>query len=195
MATEYELKFKATEAVLAAIDSAFPCPTETLSMESTYYDTPSGSLSQRRYTLRRRIENGVAVCTLKTPMGCARGEWETECACIEAAVPALIAMGGPAELQALTREGLVPICSAQFTRLAKTVTLPGGVLELALDSGCLTGGNAHAPLCEVEVELKEGDMALCDGFARDLASRFHLETEKASKFQRALMLYKGEHNA
>ncbi len=192
MATEYELKFKATEEVLAAIDSAFSCPTETILMETVYYDTPSGSLSRLRYTLRRRMENGKAVCTIKTPKGAARGEWETECDCIASAVPKLVAMGCPPELTQLTSEGLVPLCGAKFTRLAKTVTLPGGVLELALDSGFLTGGGRQAPLCVVEVELKSGDTTLCDDFARELAKRFDLATEKASKFQRALMLRKGE---
>lgn len=191
MATEYELKFKASLEILAAIDAAFPGGV-VMEMETAYYDTPSGALSQRRYTLRRRLENGISVCTLKTPAGDARGEWEVECEDITAAVPKLISMGATAELQELTKEGIVHICGAKFTRLAKTVSLPECTVEIALDRGVLLGGGKTEPLCEAEVELKAGDKAACDAFAKELAERFGLVTEEKSKFARALRLYKGE---
>ena len=191
MATEYELKFKAAEAVLSAIDAAFPGGI-VLEMETAYYDTPTGAMSKRRYTLRRRLENGVSVCTLKTPAGDARGEWETECEDIAAAIPKLIAMGAPADLEMLTKEGLVHICGAKFTRLAKTVILPECTVEIALDKGVLLGGGRTEPLCEAEVELKAGTKAACDAFGKALAERFGLVTEEKSKFARALALYRGD---
>ena len=191
MATEYELKFKATEEALSAIHEAFPGGI-VMEMETTYYDTPAGAMSARRYTLRRRSENGISVCTLKTPAGKARGEWEVECEDITAAVPKLIAMGAPAELEALTKEGLVHICGAKFTRLAKIITLPECTVEIALDKGILLGGGKTEPLCEAEVELKEGETAACDAFGKKLAERFGLTVEEKSKFARALALYRGE---
>ena len=108
MATEYELKFKADSQTLAAMDAAFPGGNR-MEMETAYYDTPTGKLSKRRYTLRRRLENGISVCTLKTPAGDARGEWETECENIEAAIPKLIEMGAPAELGDMVKEGAVVV--------------------------------------------------------------------------------------
>ena len=191
MATEYELKFKVSADILAAIDSAFPGST-VMEMETAYYDTPTGAMSGRRYTLRRRLENGVSVCTLKTPAGDARGEWETECEDIEAAIAKLVAMGAPADLEDMVKEGLIHICGAKFTRLAKTVSLPECTVEIALDKGILLGGNKVEPLCEAEVELKEGAKAACDAFAAELAERFGLVSEEKSKFARALRLYKGE---
>ena len=190
MSTEYELKFRATEAVLSAIDRAFPGGS-VIEMETAYYDTPTGAMSNRRYTLRRRMENGISVCTLKTPAGDARGEWEAECDAIEAAIPKLVEMGAPADLTILAKEGLVHICGAKFTRLAKTITLPECTVEIALDKGILLGGGKTEPLCEAEVELKEGEKAACDTFAKELADRFGLVTEAKSKFARALALYKG----
>lgn len=191
MATEYELKFKASADVLAAMDAAYPGGT-AMEMETAYYDTPTGAMSAQRYTLRRRLENGISVCTLKTPAGDARGEWETECDSIEAAIPKLIEMGAPADLGELTKEGLVHICGAKFTRLAKTVILPECTVEIALDQGILLGGGKTEPLCEAEVELKDGAKAACDAFAGELAKKFGLVTEGKSKFARALRLYKGE---
>ena len=192
MATEYELKFLATPQNLTVVEGAFFGSWTQVHMETAYYDTPSSALSARRYTLRRRLENGVSVCTLKTPAGIARNEWETECDTITAAIPKLLAMGCPPELEMLVQEGLVHICGAKFTRLAKVVTLEDCTVELALDRGELTGGGRTEPLCEIEVELKAGSQAACDAFAGELADRFGLQIEEKSKFRRALALYKGE---
>lgn len=191
MATEYELKFKATAEVLSAIDGAFPGGV-AMQMETAYYDTPTGAMSERRYTLRRRLENGVPVCTLKIPAGNARGEWEAECEDITAAIPKLIEIGAPAELEELAKEGLVHICGAKFTRLAKLITLPECTVEIALDKGILLGGGKTEPLCEAEVELKEGKVAASDAFGKELEERFGLVAEEKSKFARALRLYKGD---
>lgn len=191
MATEYELKFQASEEILAAIDGAFPGGNR-MEMETAYYDTPTGALSALRYTLRRRLENGISVCTLKTPAGDARGEWEAECEDIEAAIPKLIALGAPEDLAELTQEGIVHICGARFTRLAKIISLSDCTVEIALDKGVLLGGGKAEALCEAEVELKDGTKAACDAFAAELAERFGLVIEEKSKFARALALYRGD---
>lgn len=194
MGAEYERKFRATPEILASIDAAYAGAARSILMETTYYDTPSDALAQRRYTLRRRLENDVSICTLKTPTAdeTVRQEWETACGSIEEAIPRLLAMGCPAELETLAREGLVPICGARFTRQCKKIVFPGGSVELALDQGALIGGGRAIPLCEVEVELKEGDKALCDRFADELAARFQLTAERYSKFARSKALAKGE---
>ena len=191
MGFEFELKFRATPDTLDKIKKAYPGG-QMIKMQTTYYDDAAGSLSAKKYTLRKRQENDRCVCTLKTPAGDARGEWETECESIETAIPKLIEMGAPADLGELTKEGLVHICGAKFTRLAKMVILPECTLEIALDQGILLGGGKTEPLCEAEVELKDGAKAACDAFAGELAKKFGLVTEEKSKFARALRLYKGE---
>ena len=192
MGVELELKYKADETALQSINAAFPEPGVTLQMETVYYDTPDGALSAKHYTLRKRLENGVSVCTLKTPAKQGRNEWETECDNIQDAIPVLCKLGGPEELSSLTQAGLVPVCSAKFTRIAKTVQLPDAVVELALDQGVLTGGDKALPFWEVEAELKSGSEASLMVFAQALAQRFSLKPEPKSKFRRALDLSKGE---
>lgn len=192
MGIEYELKFRSTKAVQAAILKDIPGEDRLFSMQTTYYDTPTAQLSQRHYTLRRRMENEVSVCTLKAPAPGGRGEWEVECSCIEDAIKMLCKLGAPTELPLLVSEGLVAVCGARFARIARTVRLSDCTVELAIDEGVLTGGNREIPLCEVEVELKEGSAAACNRFAQALADRFSLESEPKSKFRRALALYKGE---
>ena len=192
MSMEYERKFKLNFPTFLAVNSAFPHKTREILMDTTYYDTPSGALSSRHYTLRRRLENGKSVCALKTPAGDARNEWETENASIEEAIPQLIALGAPEELQELAKEGLIPICGTKFTRLAKTIPITGGELEMALDYGRLFGGDRSSPLCELEMELKSGNKKSFDLFVWSVAGEFLLEEEPESKFSRALKLYKGE---
>ena len=187
MGMEFELKYRATPEIQQEL--ARNGQWHSISMETTYYDTPSQSLSQRHYTLRRRLENGVSVCTLKAPAGdLARGEWETECAAIEAAIPELCKLGCPENLPALTQEGLIPVCGARFTRLASTVAYGETTLEIALDRGILFAGDKEIPLCEIEVELKAGTPAQAVAYAQALAQRFGLAPEPGSKFKRALAL-------
>lgn len=193
MGIEYELKFRATEDVLDQVRQAYPDGHREFQMETIYYDTPDNRLSARYYTLRRRMENGVSVCTLKTPAeGIGRQELETECDSIEAAIPILCAIGAPADFLNLTAEGVVPICGAKFTRTAISVVQEDCTVELALDTGILTGGNKSVPMCELEVELKEGESAAAEQFALAMAAIYGLKPENKSKFRRALALYKGE---
>lgn len=187
MATEYERKFRVTPETMAALTQAFPG--REIAMETTYYDTPAGSLSRRKLTLRSRRENGVQICTCKSqlPDG-GRGEWQIQCQDIVQAVPRLCSMGCPQELGELASEGLVPVCGARFRRLAATVPFQDTVLEVALDQGVLTGGGKEIPLLEAEVELKSGPKEGLDAFAQALAAKYGLVPEQKSKFQRALAL-------
>ena len=193
MSVEFELKFSATAAVQEAIERAYPAAYQIITMETTYYDAPDGALSARHITLRRRMENGVSVCTVKTPApGLARGEWECECGNIEDGITALCALGAPRELLILTADGVEPICGARFTRRAGLIECDGATVEIALDSGVLLGGGKEIPLCEVECELKAGSPEAVVAFGKALAEQFGLTVQRKSKFRRALALAKGE---
>ena len=193
MGAEFELKYRADAEILSSVYTTFPARWQTIRMETTYFDTPSHSLSARRWTLRRRMENNDSVCTLKTPgTGLERGEWEVKCDRIEQAVSELCKLGAPAELASLCHEGLVISCGAMFTRRAGTFTLRDCVLEIALDQGVLLGGGRELPFCELEVEHKEGSREAVEAFARQLAEIYALKPEEKSKFARALALSKEE---
>ena len=183
MGVEYELKYAANEEILTRIGADYPKGI-VLRMESAYYDTPDGRLSKKRYTLRKRQENGMSICTVKTPgKGISRGEWECEKADIETALPILCKLGGPEKL--LTLPPLIPVCGARFTRLSRLLTLPDAQIELALDRGILLGSGRELPFCEVELELKEGSEESLLALANAIAEEFSLKPEPKSKFQRA----------
>ena len=193
MAVEFELKYGATPEILEQLQMRYAGEEKTYRMRTTYYDTPTEQFSARHCTLRCRLENEVSVCTLKMPTGgIGRREWEVECDRIEDAIDMLCKLGAPQEICDLAEEGLVPICGARFDRIAKLLPLDGCEVELALDEGVLVAGDQQIPLCEVEVELKEGGAQACVAFATEMAQEFGLAVEKKSKFRRALDLYRGE---
>jgi inorganic triphosphatase YgiF len=192
MGREFELKFSCTEEAFASLQADFTDFTP-IEMETTYYDTFDGRLGNNRWTLRRRYENGKSICTLKTPCpDGGRGEWEVECPSIMAAIPQLVKLGAPMDLMAFCVSGVSAVCGAKFTRLAKTLEIPGATVELALDQGKLLGNNREMPLLEVEVELKEGNDEAAITFARELAVKYGLKGENRSKYRRALGLARGE---
>ena len=186
MGRELEYKYTGTESAFATFIQRFS-PLEKTLMETTYYDTADSALSARRWTLRRRMENEISVCTMKLPLpDGSRGEWEVQAPSIEAGIPLLCRVGAPEELLEVT--GLHPICGARFTRLSTLITLPDAKLELALDRGVLLGGGKEQPLLEVEAEYKEGSEEVVKAFAVALAREFALEEEPLSKYARARRL-------
>ena len=188
MGREFELKYQATPEIIGSIRGKFGEFTP-ISMETTYYDTEDLSLRKRKWTLRQRLENGRAVCTVKTPLpDGSRGEWEVECTDLAAGAARLCAMGAPGEILNYVNQGVVPFCGAKFTRLAKTIELPGGAVELALDQGVLLGGGREKPFAEVEVELKSGEDDLARAFAEALAQEYGLQEQPKSKLARAMAL-------
>jgi inorganic triphosphatase YgiF len=192
MGIEFELKFRATPEKLEQIRSRIPGDEQVFSMETTYFDTQSRDLSRRHLTLRCRKENEQSVCTLKTPEGeLGRGEYAVPCSDIHAAIPELCKLCGMPELLELTADGVVSVCGARFTRIAKEIALGDCTVELALDQGVLSGGVREVPLCEVEAELKDGSREGARAYAMALAMTFGLEPEKYSKFRRALALAEG----
>ena len=184
MGRELEYKFRLTPEQAAAIGADYGPFAETR-METAYYDTPHRRLSAARQTLRRRLENGVSVVTLKTPLpDGSRGEWETRAPSLAEGLVSLKAQGAPVP----EAEGLTEICAARFTRHSRILPIPEGKAELALDRGVLRGTREEAPLLELELELKEGPDEALAAFAREFAVRYALEEEPQSKFARASRL-------
>lgn len=188
MAIEYELKLNAEPQALISVEKDLGGSWRQIEMRTTYYDTPERTLSARKWTLRRRLENGLSVCTLKTPADLGRQEFEVNCDTIEMGIEELCKLGAPQELVLLTAGGVEPVCGAAFTRLAQKVELEDCTVEVALDQGELFGGEKIQPLCELEVELKEGEASAARNFALILATKYRLLPENKSKFKRALAL-------
>ena len=188
MGREFELKFAATKLDHAALQERFG-NLSPITMQTTYYDTPDFDMRRLHWTLRHRSENGISVCALKTPgNGFSHGEWEVCCSRIEDAIEVLLEKGAPAQLSDFAAAGLIPVCGARFVRLAGLIHAPACTVELALDEGVLLGGGKEMPLCEVEVELKDGTEEAAAAFAIALAQEYGLRPETRSKIARAMAL-------
>lgn len=190
MGKEFELKYAAAgPEILSGIQLMLDGCTETIHMATTYYDTKDAALSKRKWTLRLRQENDAFVVTFKTAGdGSTRGEWEYDADSIEFAAETLIDLGAPEQLADLLADGVQPVCGAKFIRRAITTETDGAVLEVALDEGKLFREDRELPICEVEVELKEGSEKAAVDFAKGLAMQFGLREEPKSKFVRAVTL-------
>ena len=185
MAREFEVKYRLTPDAMEDIRKKYG-PFAAITMETVYYDTPSGDFSARKWTLRRRLENGVSICALKTPgENGGRGEWEAACPDIAQALPMLVKAGAPEALLTLAKSGLHPLCAASFTRQAARICFRGSALELALDEGVLLGGPHKRTLLELEAELKEGREADALAFGEYLERTYGLRPEPDSKCKRA----------
>ena len=161
-------------------------------MQSSYYDAPDRRFSRRRITLRCRLENEISVICVKAPLPEAddrflHGEWEVEGADLAAALPKLVELGAPALL--LESVELNCLWRADFERRAVLLRFEdGSAAELALDLGALYGPTHSLPLCELELELKEGGPAAALALVAVLRERFSLKPQEKSKFARARAL-------
>lgn len=191
MSIELERKYRCAPSVQEQLLRAFGGEFETVHMRTTYYDTPDGALSRRRWTLRRRMEGERSVCTLKTPAGAmSRQEYEVEALSLPEALGELAALSGQPELTELA-DRLIPVCGASFRRRLQQVSTPEFTAELALDLGMLTAGQEKTPLAELEVELKQGDAEAMLRWGSALAAQWGLQPEKRSKYARARALAEG----
>ena len=171
--------------------------TETIRMNTVYYDTSDHILANRKWVLRCRAENDDTVITLKTPAegNHLRGEWALPGmgliegdAVSDHVFRALFSQGAPQQILDIRDKPLQSVCGVRFTRRRMQLKIEGAVAELALDHGELHHGGRTAPLVEVELELLQGDFAPVEAFAKALAIRFGLVEEPLSKFQQTMLI-------
>lgn len=159
-------------------------------MQSTYYDTPNGDFFKNHQTLRLRKENETSVLCFKSPQkGRSRMEWQTPCEYLDEGLPKLASLGAPAMLKDCKAEELNVLCGAEFTRISAQLQFSDGSrCELAGDIGQLLGGGKQLPLCELELELTQGDAAQMLALGKTLCEKFGVKECFESKFARASAL-------
>jgi triphosphatase len=173
-------------------------------LENIYFDTPSLTLARAKSALRLRRTPDGWLQTFKT-VGVAknglhaRHEWEMPVAgealetarllhaCDEAGVATALSDAAP-ELIALFR--------TDFTRTLWMLDIDGTQIEAAIDQGEITadvhGETRRAPICEIELELKDGDDAALHTLAAQLAAELPgLAPDDISKAQRGYQLREG----
>ena len=196
--TEIELKFGVPEVAQTAIDRRLrQLGARAQTLESHYWDSADRRLARAGLSLRLRKAAGRWEQTLKAagPSPAERleetvsrpGRWEAG-----GPSPELWMFAGSAAFRradaALAGETpaapLQRVHSSLVTRLATRVDVHGADLEIAFDRGAIVAGTRSSVVCELEIELKHGDMAALLTVARAGIDAFGLWLCTISKAER-----------
>ncbi len=153
-------------------------------LKNIYYDTPHLALRERGLVVRVREAGRRYIQTVKSSDGAGasglfkRHEWERP---VPGPKPDLSGIEDPALRQELgaTASQLAPVFSSEVNRITRTIqSADGGTIEVAIDQGRVMTARGSAPICEIELELKEGKPdALFDlALALNSETPVHLET-------------------
>jgi len=174
---------------LSALDAA--AEGGTLSLVSTYYDTPGNDLKKAGFSLRVRKSNGRHVQTVKAQRGPVSGlfvrpEWEQD---IAGTRPVLSRAGPLAE--AVGAEALRHLGRAFVTEIERKVhkvRLGGATILIADDCGEVRAGRHVEQVREVELELERGDPRAIFALAKRLGDHVPLRLGVRSKSERGYLL-------
>lgn len=175
----------------------------TQQLGNTYFDTPDQHLTQHRVALRIRQKGEQFIQTLKTSGSSEAGmhsrkEWEWLVPSTELDYSLLTEAEWPKALQQETLQAqIAPVFSTHFQRttwILDTTDSRGAPLkaELALDQGSVEALGRKDPLCELELELLEGEAAELVKFALELARHVPLYISDVSKAERGYRLLQPE---
>lgn len=163
-------------------------------LEATYYDTPEGKIARHGAALRVRRTGKKHVQTLK--IGSASDPLQR--LELEAPVPnmaprldqlPLEELGAPFDTLQVT--DLVPIFTTRIRRLIRTVTFSGAVIEVAFDEGELIANGRSEGVCEVELELKTGEVGALYELGLSLLDHAPFHIGSQSKGERGYALAMG----
>lgn len=165
-------------------------------MDARYFDTADGALSAEKTALRLRRENEDCICCLKLRGGevtenglHAHAEYECKATCIAEGLAVLPERGAPIELcNRLRTMKLTETCRIAFSRYTVMLRQDGASAELAFDRGRMTVNGRSMPLCEIELEYKDGPGEAFLAMGQTLMQEFRLRPQPLSKLARARAL-------
>ncbi|HEY5722882.1 MAG TPA: CHAD domain-containing protein [Allosphingosinicella sp.] len=166
-------------------------------LRAVYYDTPRGILRRAGYSLRVRRSGDLWLQTLKHRANgdgilFDRNEWEKKVAGMK---PDFRALGSTPLARLLSgrslRKLLAPRFEVQVERRSWTVRRGASEIEVVLDEGEAVAGGRSERVCEVELELKQGDKSALFDLAREFADAIPLRIGVRSKAERGYALANG----
>ena len=161
-------------------------------LKNIYYDTPHLSLHERGLVLRVREAKRRFVQTLKSGGNGSglmrRTEWEQP---VPGPKPDIekIEDAGLREQIGDDAGRLAPVFTSEVRRITRTVQRGNtATVEVAIDRGHLLTPRGSAPICEIELELKDGNTDALYDLALALNKVTPLRLETASKSDRGYAL-------
>lgn len=160
-------------------------------LRNTYFDTPDGRLEANAAALRLRDDGQHYIQTLKTrghsEGGLSRrGEWEWELSTPTLDIGLLEALPALASLSHQQLLQLKAIFTTDFQRDTWLIDYAGSQVEVALDQGniCTDTTPRRVRICELELELKQGDSSALMQVAETLAEQVPVRPSDTSKAER-----------
>lgn len=159
-------------------------------LKNIYYDTPHLALRERGLVVRVREAGRRYIQTVKSSNGAGssglfnRHEWERP---VPGPKPDLAGIDDPTLRQELgtTASQLAPVFSSEVNRITRTIHHgETGRIEVAIDQGRVMTPRGSAPICEIELELKEGKPDALFDLALALNKETPLRLETLSKSDR-----------
>ncbi|MGE8409323.1 MAG: inorganic triphosphatase [Pseudomonas sp.] len=162
-----------------------------------YFDTPERDLAAAKVALRLRRDGDVVIQTLKTRGQSVAGlsersEFQWELAKAKLDLKKLDDQCWPAELAELDKKTIKPLFTTDFVREYADIAWGRGkskvVIEAALDLGAVSVGKQKEEICELELELREGEPEALLELAAELAATLPLMPCDISKAERGYRL-------
>jgi triphosphatase len=202
--TEIELKLQLSPAsiprllrqpLLKSLSASNPV---TRRLYSIYYDTPDMRLRQSGLAFRLRRAGRLWFQTIKGGGVAAAGlhqRNESEAQVLKAQ-PDFTKISDPSLARlfasSMLREQLQPLFITDFNRTTRLLRFPdGSEAEFCLDRGKIIADSRNVRLCEIELELRSGNISVLFQFALDLLDSVPFRLESVSKAERGHALVTG----
>lgn len=167
-------------------------------LANQYFDTAERDLAGAKVALRIRRDGEQIIQTLKTRGQSVAGlsernefNWDLDKPKLD--LKKLDDQCWPAALAELDKKTIKPAFSTDFTREKAEIAWGRGkakvVIEAALDQGQVIAGKLKEPICELELELREGEPAALLELAEELAQTLALMPCDISKAERGYRLF------
>ena len=190
---EVELKLELPRQAAKAFEHLplLPGESDVAELRATYFDTPDRLLRTHGLSLRIRQSGKERTQTVKADDGqgggglFARAEWEIpvmgDRPVIDSRTPLAAALGEAAE-------SIEPAFHVDVKRRIWLLSEGAATIELVLDKGAVRADDRQAPLCEIEMELKEGEPSALFSFARRIEALAPVRLGVMAKAERGYQL-------
>ena len=214
METEVKLAFNSKEELFGILDTEWfghycldTSEKEPMQLSNTYYDTDDRIITNRGGSIRVRLyesdeESNHYEHTVKFGGSVNNGlhqryEWNNLSESNEFNFSdfrkAVIESGDPSELldevlEGVTEANLKPLVSTEFERTIYVLGFGDSMMEACFDYGKIIVGDKFETICELEIELTEGDVVDLQDLASYIADHSGATPYNDSKFHRCLRL-------
>ena len=160
-------------------------------LSNTYYDYPDHFLAKQKMGLRIRQEDQELTLTLKTNgevVGGLHSRPEYNLPLTEQETPTNAHLRDLYHFEQVPSSTLQPIFSTDFNRTFWLVKFQQSKIEVAFDQGKIIVGESEQPICEIEFELKSGNVQDLFDFVETLPFERDIYFSSASKAKRGYLL-------